>query len=272
MTWKLRALSLVLKVVVLTLLFSLLGLAQKPTVVLKGKVVTPSEVIGDGFVAMSGEKIQAVGLARDIPAGSTVVETNGIIFPGLIDLHDHIVWNVFPRWQHNVEFPTALRVAGTPLLRHCSFNPAYQVVRGRHGLPHESLWRGESNRWGSQFHRRDTRPIQTRCKRRSKNRPHHAAQAASAGVHRGRGSGPSVNSSCRFGCAESGRWPPWRPVLPAVPLAAARLFRQTSSRRWPSRAGPQSHARSVAPTSPTAPAPILPVSFRCSRHCHAAGD
>jgi len=61
-------------------------------------------------------------------------------------------------------------------------------------------------------------------------------------------------------------WPPWWPVLLAVRPVAAPLFRQTSSRRWRSRAGPQSRARSVAPTSPDAPAPILPVSSRCSRH------
>jgi cytosine/adenosine deaminase-related metal-dependent hydrolase len=32
-------------------------------------------------------------------AGTTVIDVDGIIFPGLIDLHDHLTWNIFPRWR-----------------------------------------------------------------------------------------------------------------------------------------------------------------------------
>ena len=63
------------------------------------------------------------------------------------------------------------------------------------------------------------------------------------------------------------RWPPQWPVLPAVHQAAVPPFRQTSNTRSRSPSGHQSRARSVAPTSPDAPAPIFPVSFRCSRNC-----
>ncbi len=103
---KLRTiLNSVAKFAALAVFFSLSALAQQANIVLRGTIVTPSEVIKDGFVAISGEKITAVGPAGTLPAGP-VVETNSIIFPGLIDLHNHIVWNVFPRWQHNIEFST----------------------------------------------------------------------------------------------------------------------------------------------------------------------
>jgi 5-methylthioadenosine/S-adenosylhomocysteine deaminase len=78
---------------------------QSQTLVLHGTVVTPDEVIADGFVAVQGEKITQVGQFANKPAG-TVVETNSVIFPGLIDLHNHITWNLLPRWRQNVEFST----------------------------------------------------------------------------------------------------------------------------------------------------------------------
>ena len=99
-------LNSVLRFAVLAVFLSLSALAQSANIVLRGTIVTPSEVINDGYVSISGEKITAVGSADTIPVGAAVVETKSIIFPGLIDLHDHIVWNVFPRWQHNVEFST----------------------------------------------------------------------------------------------------------------------------------------------------------------------
>jgi 5-methylthioadenosine/S-adenosylhomocysteine deaminase len=81
------------------------GIAQQQqrTLVLHGSVVTPDEVITDGFVAVQGEKITGVGIFSSRPLG-TVVETNSVIYPGLIDLHNHITWNLFPRWRQNVEF------------------------------------------------------------------------------------------------------------------------------------------------------------------------
>ena len=33
------------------------------------------------------------------PSGATIVETNGVITPGLIDLHGHPEFNVFAAWE-----------------------------------------------------------------------------------------------------------------------------------------------------------------------------
>ncbi len=68
-------------------------------IVLEGTVVTPTEVIRDGMVIIEGERIKAVGQGVAIPEGAVRIATNGLIFPGLIDLHNHITWNVFPRWK-----------------------------------------------------------------------------------------------------------------------------------------------------------------------------
>ena len=67
-------------------------------IVLEGTIVTPDTVIRDGRVVVEKGRIAAVGHDVPVPAGSVVVRTNDLIYPGLIDLHNHVPWNVFPVW------------------------------------------------------------------------------------------------------------------------------------------------------------------------------
>jgi cytosine/adenosine deaminase-related metal-dependent hydrolase len=64
---------------------------------LSGTVVTP-DVAFEGDVLIAGDTIACVGpsCAGDPAAvDATVVATNGIIFPGLIDTHNHILFDIF---------------------------------------------------------------------------------------------------------------------------------------------------------------------------------
>lgn len=72
--------------------------------VLKGTVVTPDEVLHDGAVWVVGDKIQEVDHAVHAPRGTPVVETNSIILPGFVDLHNHLTWNLLPRWKPGQTF------------------------------------------------------------------------------------------------------------------------------------------------------------------------
>lgn len=81
------------------------AVAQEPrSLLLRGTVVTPSEILKDATVSISGNKIQQVspGISQKQPASA--VDTDSFIFPGLIDLHDHITWNLLPRWRPNELF------------------------------------------------------------------------------------------------------------------------------------------------------------------------
>ena len=65
--------------------------------VLKGDVVTPTGVVKGGFVVVEDEKIVEVRTRTQGPGqGVTAVDTGGIIFPGLIDGHNHVEYNVVP--------------------------------------------------------------------------------------------------------------------------------------------------------------------------------
>jgi 5-methylthioadenosine/S-adenosylhomocysteine deaminase len=70
---------------------------------LRGTIVTPSQVLSDGAISILGSQIEDVGVTLAGVQGS-IVETDSFIFPGLIDLHDHITWNVLPRWRPNQLF------------------------------------------------------------------------------------------------------------------------------------------------------------------------
>lgn len=56
-------------------------------------------MIPNGTLLISGEKIGGVGADVDLPAGTSPIETDSFIYPGLIDLHNHLTWNLFPRWK-----------------------------------------------------------------------------------------------------------------------------------------------------------------------------
>jgi 5-methylthioadenosine/S-adenosylhomocysteine deaminase len=69
------------------------------TYALRGTVVTPGDVIENGVVVVTDGIIAAVGANVAIPEGAREIETNGFIYPGLIDLHNHLTWNAHPRWS-----------------------------------------------------------------------------------------------------------------------------------------------------------------------------
>jgi 5-methylthioadenosine/S-adenosylhomocysteine deaminase len=94
----LRNLSLVL----LALFCSKLSLAQD--LVLSGTVVTPDRVISKGWVVVKDGHILSILEKAPDDANGPKVETEGIIFPGFVDLHDHPMYNIFKRWSPKVKF------------------------------------------------------------------------------------------------------------------------------------------------------------------------
>src|SRR5215831_12042331 len=67
------------------------------SLVLRATVVTPDAVITDGVMTIEGATITSV--APSSVTSPRAVEVDGVIFPGLIDLHNHLTWNALPRWR-----------------------------------------------------------------------------------------------------------------------------------------------------------------------------
>jgi 5-methylthioadenosine/S-adenosylhomocysteine deaminase len=77
---------------------------QATPIALTGTLITPQEQVENGTVLIQNGRILASGANISIPVGTKIVHTNGILAPGLIDLHNHLTWNIFPRWKPNQEF------------------------------------------------------------------------------------------------------------------------------------------------------------------------
>jgi hypothetical protein len=73
-------------------------LANQAAYVLRGTVVTPDGVIEHGYVAIVNGRIASVSEKQPDVEGATI-NTEGIILPGFVDIHNHLHANVIPRWN-----------------------------------------------------------------------------------------------------------------------------------------------------------------------------
>jgi cytosine/adenosine deaminase-related metal-dependent hydrolase len=93
--------------------------------VLKGRVVTfdrAGRVLDPGavYVGDDGVIVSVLGASESAPPGfssAPVVDTGGVVYPGLIDLHNHVAYNTLPLWL----------APGAPYLHHDRWpdEPAY---------------------------------------------------------------------------------------------------------------------------------------------------
>lgn len=118
-----------LLIAILYLLIALPTLpAQSTPLAITGTLVTPQEIVPDGTVLIQNGKILAASAQVQIPQGATVVRTDGVIAPGLIDLHNHLTWNVFPRWKPNEEFGNRYGWQQKPVYNVLMNEPHYELV------------------------------------------------------------------------------------------------------------------------------------------------
>ena len=73
--------------------------AQDRTIVISGTVVTPDKVLNKAWVVIKHKKISAVSETLPIEENAVWVDTNDIIFPGFVDLHNHPMYAMFELWK-----------------------------------------------------------------------------------------------------------------------------------------------------------------------------
>lgn len=86
-------------VCLLTLCACSLIQAQDRTIVISGTVVTPEKVLSKGWVVIKKQKISAVSDTLPNEEDAVWVDTNDIIFPGFVDLHNHPMYAMFEPWD-----------------------------------------------------------------------------------------------------------------------------------------------------------------------------
>jgi len=87
--------------------------APAEAVAFVGCVLAGDHVLDPGCVVVSDGVITAVQAAA--PQGVQTIQTNGVICPGLIDLHGHPEFNVFAPWEPPVQFANRYAWRGSDL-------------------------------------------------------------------------------------------------------------------------------------------------------------
>jgi 5-methylthioadenosine/S-adenosylhomocysteine deaminase len=85
--------------------------------VLRGTVLVPLGVIKHGYVGIVDGRIVSVSDKQPAIPDAVTINTDGIILPGFIDLHNHLRWNVLPRWHPSRTFTNQPDWADDPEFR-----------------------------------------------------------------------------------------------------------------------------------------------------------
>ncbi len=78
---------------------------------LRGAVITPDAAWSTGYVTVASGRIDAVSRRR--PTSVPVHETDGVILPGMLDLHGHPEFNVFAAWEPPTLYANRYRWRGS---------------------------------------------------------------------------------------------------------------------------------------------------------------
>jgi len=84
-----------------------------PSYALHGMALLPTGP-ADSYVVVEGEKIVAVTPSASlVPSGTPIIETHGVIAPGLVDLHNHVAYDFVPFWNAGKRFQNRYQWART---------------------------------------------------------------------------------------------------------------------------------------------------------------
>jgi 5-methylthioadenosine/S-adenosylhomocysteine deaminase len=116
--------------IIFILLFPLGTLfAQDSPLALTGTLITPDGIVQDGAVLIQSGRITAAGAKIPLPPGTRTIDTHGVIAPGLVDLHNHLTWNVFSRWKPNQQFGTRYDWEQSPIYNELMATPHEALVQ-----------------------------------------------------------------------------------------------------------------------------------------------
>jgi cytosine/adenosine deaminase-related metal-dependent hydrolase len=97
----------------------------KEAVALHGQLLTPDGV-KRGYLVIDGDHIADVRTTK--PTGVAVRETDGVILPGLIDMHNHPEFNIFAAWEPPEQFANRYRWRGSEIYHQLVRDPQNKLL------------------------------------------------------------------------------------------------------------------------------------------------
>jgi imidazolonepropionase-like amidohydrolase len=100
---------------------------------LGGTIITETGIMR-GFVVVKDEKIAQIVDAKSKidPSVTRIVDTQGVISPGLIDLHNHVAYNFLPLWNSGKRFNNRYQWARIPEYDTAVKDPYNAVKNAKH--------------------------------------------------------------------------------------------------------------------------------------------
>jgi cytosine/adenosine deaminase-related metal-dependent hydrolase len=96
---------------------------------LKGCILRPGEPLDPGYVEV-GPSGSITAVTEKAPAHTRMIDTDGIILPGLIDLHNHPEYNVFPAWEPPTLFANRYQWRASDLYKQLIADPQDRLIPG----------------------------------------------------------------------------------------------------------------------------------------------
>ena len=116
-------------VILAALLWCPVLIAQLPNeYALRGTLLTPDGIVENGTLIIRQGRIVTAGGQVEVAANVPVIDTHGVIAPGLIDLHNHLTYNVFPRWRPIEEFGNRYDWQQKPIYKTLVESPHSEMV------------------------------------------------------------------------------------------------------------------------------------------------
>src|SRR5690349_12101489 len=99
-------------------------------VLLRGTLLTPAGPLADGWLLIQNQMITSVTADKPAVAEAIEIDTGGIILPGLIDLHNHISYDVLPAWTPPQVYADRYEWQNDPLYVELISQPYDHLVQG----------------------------------------------------------------------------------------------------------------------------------------------
>ena len=94
---------------------------------IRGNIVTPDGVLPNYWLEIQNGIILHITQQPLNPDNASILETNDLIFPGFIDLHNHPTFNVLPRWTPPLKFRNRYVWRDWEVYKHDLEDKAYQL-------------------------------------------------------------------------------------------------------------------------------------------------
>lgn len=73
--------------------------ADERPLMINGTIVAAGGVVPDGWIVIQNGRIQSISVSAPAIPGAHILKTHDLVFPGFVDLHNHPLYAVFPRWK-----------------------------------------------------------------------------------------------------------------------------------------------------------------------------